>query len=255
MRRKAILAVAVVATALLFGCADNGQCPLEFRTEPKAGSLELPGEIDLSKEDWIGAAYDTVKNDYRKWMVASVGTETKNYMGETVAESVQVMKSFVPELANGEIPDGLSPVSLRIGNSDWKDYSFSFDFLAGDAGGLSFAVFQESSKTGWDYKKTGELYYIPFYFSIGKYGLSLGTGDFPVGWDVKDEDGKNVLGKYDSNVWNSVKLTLDEKELHLIFNGEDLGVIWTYENEPHGSVGFGAADGVMIKDIKIVHQD
>ena len=251
---KLLIRIYIVFALFLCGCSAKDPTTLTLLQKPKSTGMDVIGEIDLLKEDWLSVAYDTVKNDYRKWMVASVGTETKNYMGETVSESVRVLKSFVPELTTEEIPDGLSPVSLRIGNSDWKDYSFSFDFLAKDTGGLSFAVYQESSKTGWDYKKTGELYYIPFYFSIGKYGLSLGTGDFPVGWDINNEDDKNVLGKYDSSVWNNVKLTLDGLDLHLIFNGEDKGVIWTYQSEPFGSVGFGAADGVMIKDIKIVHE-
>ena len=49
-------------------------------------TADCPVCIDLSKEDWLDAAYDTVKNDYRKWMVTSAGTETKNYLGEMVAE-------------------------------------------------------------------------------------------------------------------------------------------------------------------------
>lgn len=68
---------------------------------------------------------------------------------------------------------------------------------------------------------------------------------------MKDDNGNDIIGKFDANVWNHIELELQEKELHLIFNGEDKGKIWTYENNPSGTVRFCAGTGTMIKDISI----
>ena len=226
---------------------------LDLESSAKEVASDVIGEIDLKSDEWTQSAYIAYPGDPRTWSIVNVGDGTANYRNVAVKSDALALEAHRPEKAT--LPAGINPISLYIGSESWKDYSLSFDFLLNDNGGLEFTVYHLSGLEEWDFGGSDHIEKIPIFFNISKAGLWLDTGDFPAGYAILNEEGENILGSFDAHVWNNVKLTLDGLDLHLIFNGEDKGVIWTYESEPGGPVGFWGADGVMIKDIKIVHQD
>ncbi len=228
----------------------NSASVINLDDEPQNQSAPTIEMIDFGDSNWLNYASCGYNNDVRKWGLLSTDEVTKNHWGETVEKNTLVLKNLGQNGA--AVPEGLNPISIKIGNSEWYYSTFSFDFLLNDSELLEFNVFCDSSLYVCDIDKTGQnMQYVPFNFSIDKEGLAFNPIIGIDGHYVNASDGKNILAGIDYSIWNNIKIVLVDNDLHLILNGEEKGVIWTYDNTPHGAIGFGGGEGLMIKNIQI----
>ena len=246
-----IIGTSLMAATTLSACTlrGNGQTglnlpyTLELATE-KPEDAALTGKIDLTQDAWLDAAYTNFA-DGKTWIVDKLGRETVNYSGETLSEDTIVLSCISDYSA---IAPGWDGTSLKIGTSKWSDYTLSFDFLLIDDGEISFAVYSDSCVVDYDGDpKTTEE---GFCFKIDEKGIRM-NATYSGGDYITGDDGNLIMGQYDTNVWNNIKLSPDGNDLHIIFNGVDKGVLYTFSTAPYGSVGFDAGSGCLIKDMEI----
>ena len=242
---EAVLNTAVTQTSDTLSSASQTESEphadcIEFAADEPADVFTMPYDFDFSDDIRMNYVYMPDRFDnYQKWYIGEIGENTSDYNGNHVDENIMVLKKWhEPE----QIPAGSSVPSVHFGNSQLTDYSVSFDFL-GEY--LHMSIYSESLITDGVPDST-DMQYQPFWFGLSStkglaFNTMYGRGAY---W-------YNNHIRFDSEVWNSAELKLNGNSLHLIFNGEDMGEIYEFEEKPQGSVAFDfGRSGGMIKNIR-----
>lgn len=233
-------------TCILFLCSCSSQSKtyVEIPKMPSVQNLDLPFNVDFSKDEWTDYVYSPERYSYENWYTESISEKTADYANVPVDEKTIVLQKDYTE----QTPAGANGPSLYFGNPELKNYSFSFDFFDQKDDGLVFSIYTESLGTDWqgDEKQ-------PFWFTLGSngHGLSFDTAFGKGSFFYKSEDGKVLLSDYDTTVWNTVELKMYDNDLHFIFNGEDYGTIYTFDGTQCGSAAIGCRGGTIFKNIQL----
>lgn len=226
---------------------------IEFAASFPEENPDLPYTVDFESSGWAVFAHRLFQHSFRKFYFEEIGEPTFDSAGNPVDEKKVVLKQ--KRLGEFEpIPPGANGPSIYFGNSEMRDYSFSFDFLLNDDV-LQFEIYSQSLITDWWYHENApEPETQPFWWLLsGTEGLECSTAFGKGSFYYETADGDVLLKGIDTSVWNHIELTPIGSSLHLLFNGEDLGEIYEFEGERIGSAAFsGAGGGCMFKNIRFL---
>ncbi len=226
---------------------------IEFAVHLPEENPDLPYTVDFESGGWADYAHRLFQHSFRKFYFEEIGEPTFDSAGTPVDEKTVVLK----QKALGEfesIPPGANGPMLYLGNSEMRDYSFSFDVLL-DGSALKFESYSQSLITDWWYHENApEPETQPFWWLLsGTEGLECSTAFGKGSFYYETADGDVLLKGIDTSVWNHIELTPIGSSLHLLFNGEDLGEIYEFEGERIGSAAFsGGRGGCMFKNIRLM---
>lgn len=213
---------------------------------------DLPYTVDFESSGWTDYACRLLQHSFCEWYFEEIGEPTFDHVGNPVDEKTVVIKQ--KKLGDREpIPPGANSPSINFGNSELKDYSFSFDVLLNDSM-LKFRVYDQSLFTDRESESEDPTRHTqPFWWCLSEEGLFV-DGVFGKGSHFfETADGEVLLKGFDTGVWNNIELRPAGNSLHLLFNGEDLGEIYFFEGERVGAAGLsGARGGCMFKNIRLL---
>lgn len=225
---------------------------IEFATGFPKENPDLPYTVDFESDSWTDFFSANYQNTF-KWYVEEIGEPTFDSAGNPVDEKTVVLKQ--KRLGELEpIPPGANGPMLYFGNTEMRDYSFSFDFLSNGTY-LKFESYSQSLITDWWYHEDApEPETQPFWWLLsGAEGLECRTVFGKGSFYYETADGDVLLKGIDTSVWNNIELRPVENSLHLLFNGEDLGEVYEFEGERVGYAAFsGARGGCMFKNIRFL---
>lgn len=225
---------------------------IEFAVRFSEENPDLPYTVDFESGGWTDFFSTNYQNTF-KWYVEEIGEPTFDSAGNPVNEKTVVLK----QKALGEfepIPPGANGPMLYFGNTEMRDYSFSFDFLSKGTY-LKFESYSQSLLADWRPEENNpETRTQPFWWLLsGAEGLECRTVFGKGSFYYETADGDVLLKGIDTSVWNNIELRPVGNSLHLLFNGEDLGEIYDFEGERVGYAAFsGARGGCMFKNIRLV---
>lgn len=225
---------------------------IEFAASFPEENPDLPYTVDFESGGWTDFFSTNYQNTF-KWYVEEISEPTFDSAGNPVDEKTVVLKqkalgAFEP------IPPGANGPMLYLGNSEMRDYSFSFDVLL-DGSALKFESYSQSLLVDWRPEENNpKTRTQPFWWLLsGTEGLECSTVFGKGSFYYETEDGDVLLKGIDTSVWNNIELRPIENSLHLLFNGEDLGEIYEFEGERVGYAAFsGARGGCMFKNIRLL---
>lgn len=225
---------------------------IEFAVRLPEENPDLPYTVDFESDSWTDFFSANYQNTF-KWYVEEIGEPTFDSAGNPVDEKTVVLKQ--KRLGEFEpIPPGANGPMLYFGNTEMRDYSFSFDFLSNGTY-LKFESYSQSLITDWWYHEDApEPETQPFWWLLsGAEGLECRTVFGKGSFYCETADGDVLLKGIDTSVWNNIELRPVENSLHLLFNGEDLGEVYEFEGERVGYAAFsGARGGCMFKNIRFL---
>lgn len=225
---------------------------IEFAVRLPEENPDLPYTVDFESDSWTDFFSANYQNTF-KWYVEEIGEPTFDSAGNPVDEKIVVLKQ--KRLGEFEpIPPGANGPMLYFGNTEMRDYSFSFDFLSNGTY-LKFESYSQSLITDWWYHEDApEPETQPFWWLLsGAEGLECRTVFGKGSFYYETADGDVLLKGIDTSVWNNIELRPVENSLHLLFNGEDLGEVYEFEGERVGYAAFsGARGGCMFKNIRFL---
>lgn len=238
------ITLAAICILFLTACSKQSKTNIYIPTVSNTHDPDLPLSIDFSEDKWTDFVYTKESYSFENWYIEGIGTKTFDYTDVPVDEKTIVLQKDYVE----QVPCGANGPSIYFGTPDLKDYNFLFDFLLQNSAGLVFSVYTESLSTDWQEDEKQ-----PFWFSLGSNGegLSFNTA-FDVGsFFYKSDDGGVLLDDFDASKWNAVELTMYGNDLHLIFNGQDHGAIYTFDGTQHGGAAIGCRGGALFKNIQL----
>jgi len=197
-----------------------------------------PVVFDFSSADWVDYFYIRKNMDGRIWFISDKW------------EFDSDKPSYVLVKEEEDPIDLMVPPWIYIGQPDMTDYRFSFDLLLGENDFVRFSPFYSDMMT--DFKYGDEIREQYSWFVVGTdYGLWLETSLDQGSYRIDEKIPDIYWQAFKKNEWNHIELYLEEMNLHMSLNGYDLGVVFTFEKKPQGSVAIGSLGGSCFKNIAI----
>lgn len=209
--------------------------------------MKIPFIIDLTTNDWIDNAYCMHK--HIKWYVEPIGKDTYSFDGSKVDAGTLVLKNVSVASSAAEVAATSGGPSLYIGNSELRDYTFSFDFLLADSSMIEFSVYDESLNTDWKYDESQ-----PFWFQLDYDGLVFATAFGKGTYRYETLNSESPIYDFNPYEWNSIKITAVGNDLRLYFNNQDIGIIHKFDDFK-GGVRIDGGNGCMFKNIIFAEDD
>ena len=211
--------------------------------------VKIPFILDLTTNDWVNNAYCMHK--HIKWYVEPIGKDTYSFDGSKVAAETLVLKNVSVASSAAEVTATSAAPSLYIGNSELRDYTFSFDFLLADSSMIEFSVYDESLYTDWKCDESQ-----PFWFQLDYDGLVFATAFGKGTYRYETLNSESHIYDFNPYEWNNIKITAVENDLHLYFNNRDVGIIHEFDDDNFkGGVRIDGGNGCMFKNIIFAEND
>ncbi|MCQ2496653.1 MAG: M56 family metallopeptidase [Lachnospiraceae bacterium] len=193
--------------------------------------------IDFSSDDWSDYFYTWQRQADKKWYLAD---------DESASGKSYLLVKDKEDMTYSE----LDPAMIYIGQPEMANYSFSFDLLLDRDDFVQFCPFSSDMETEWKYGDEIRTQYCWFTIGNGQYlcfETSFDQGSYRI--DSKIPDLYRTAFK--ENDWNHIEMFLEGRKLHMSLNGYDLGVVFTFDKEPHGSATIRSFGGSRFRNIAI----
>lgn len=233
MKMKIVL-IAVLAVALT-SCSsqhENKSEYLVFSSSDTVGSATLP-YLETFESNSIGYAVQDCNPGF-KWQI-------NNEEGNGFLECISYIES--------EVTEGNNIFGLLIGDTSWKDYSFSFD---AKLKGNSFITFAPYADNNTDSSAKSEYFdgRNPWALQINSDGELIYQTLFEQGTHFITEN-PEVLNGFLADEWNHVEVFSRDKKLIMVVNGVEIGEVADLQEYNSGRISIGGSVGCMYDNIRV----
>ena len=158
-----------------------------------------------------------------------------------------------------ELPPGNPIFHLMIGDKEWRNYAFSFDFFIPEGSWIIFAPFADTNADNFTMSYLGSRN--PWslrldYTGVLLYQTVLGHNTHYIGElsNVRDSVGnqktKPIEG-FSAGAWNSVELIPVDLELHMLINNINIGKVAEIFTGISGRISIGGGVGSMFDNLRV----